>query len=190
VSDHPILVGRANAYICQVNALQSHVRQLISYYGNVYLVNLVNHKGYELPVKEAFERDMVAAASSDPAIANNAHYVYFDFHTECSKMRFDRVSVLIDRLRPALDAMGYFHSVSPAAVGFEKPGDTQVLSEQKGVIRSNCMDCLDRTNVTQSALGRWAANKQLRDAGVLSIKESVEDHDDFMTMFRNGELVG
>ncbi|RSH87097.1 hypothetical protein EHS25_003586 [Saitozyma podzolica] len=168
-----------------VNALQSHIRQLISYYGNVYLVNLVNHKGYELPVKDAFERDMVAAASSDPAIANNAHYVYFDFHTECSKMRFDRVSVLIDRLGPALDAMGYFHSVSPAAVGFEKPGDTQVLSEQKGVIRSNCMDCLDRTNVTQSALGRWAANKQLRDAGVLSIKESVEDHDDFMTMFRN-----
>jgi hypothetical protein len=129
---------------------------------------------------------MTAVASTDPVIANNAHYVYFDFHTECKKMRFDRISLLIDRLGPALDAMGYFHSVSPAVVGFEKPGDANVLSAQKGVVRSNCMDCLDRTNVTQSALGKWAANKQLRDAGVLSIKESVEDHEEFMIMFRNG----
>lgn len=25
----------------------------------------------------------------------------------------------------------------------------EILSEQKGVMRSNCIDCLDRTNVTQ-----------------------------------------
>lgn len=27
--------------------------------------------------------------------------------------------------------------------------DGEILSEQKGVMRSNCIDCLDRTNVTQ-----------------------------------------
>lgn len=150
-------------------------------------VNLVNHKGHELPVKEAFERAMSAARDSDPIIAQNAHYVYFDFHTECRKMRFDRVSVLIDRLTPALDAMGWYHSQSTGTTG-SGVGEVKVVSSQKGVIRTNCMDCLDRTNVTQSTLARWILNKQFRAAGLLSHKESIEDHDDFMTMFRNGKL--
>jgi hypothetical protein len=128
---------------------------------------------------------MVAAAEEDPSIAANAHYIYFDFHTECRKMRFDRISVLIDRLAPALEEMGWFHSVS--GTGSNSSLDVKVISTQKGVIRSNCMDCLDRTNVTQSALARWALTKQLRAAGILSHKESVEDHEEFMKTFRNGK---
>lgn len=50
------------------------------------------------------------------------------------------------------------------------------------------MDCLDRTNVSQSALGKWALNKQLREVGVLSVKETIEDHPEFMSIFRNGQL--
>lgn len=167
-------------------ALRAHLHQQISIYNHVYLVNLVNHKGYELPVKDAFERNMSTLALSDPLVASNAHYVYFDFHTECRKMRFDRISVLLDRMAPALEEIAWFHSVLPplTATG-ASGGDAKVLSEQKGVIRSNCMDCLDRTNVTQSALGKLALNKQLRSAGVLSIKESVDDHPEFMSMFRN-----
>ena len=49
------------------------------------------------------------------------------------------------------------------------------------------MDCLDRTNVSQSALGKWALNKQLREVGVLSVKETVEEHPEFMSVIRNGE---
>lgn len=146
----------------------------------MYLVNLVNHKGHELPVKEAFERAMVAVKQEDPIINANAHYVYFDFHTECRKMRFDRISVLIDRLAPSLDEMGWYHSVTGNS------SDVKVLTTQKGVVRSNCMDCLDRTNVTQSALARWALTRQLRAGGILSHKENVEDHEEFMHMFRNG----
>lgn len=127
---------------------------------------------------------MASACESDPILAAHAHYLYFDFHTECRKMRFDRVSVLIDRLTPSLEAMGWYHSQSTG------PGlaNVNVISKQKGVIRTNCMDCLDRTNVTQSALARWALNKQFRAAGILSHKESIEDHAEFMTMFRNGKL--
>jgi hypothetical protein len=150
---------------------------MINIYQRVTLVNLVNHKGHELPVKEAFERGMSNVAPSDPTIASAAQYLYFDFHTECKGMRFDRVSVLIDRLVPTLQDMGWYQAL----------GETQVLSKQTGVVRSNCMDCLDRTNVMQSALGKWALERQLRAAGVLSFKESVEDHPEFMSMFRNGE---
>lgn len=150
---------------------------MIKIYQRVTLVNLVNHKGHELPVKDAFELGMANVSASDPAIASAAQYVYFDFHTECKGMRFDRVSVLIDRLLPSLQDMGWYHAI----------GDTQVVTKQTGVMRSNCMDCLDRTNVMQSALGKWALERQLRASGVLSYKESVEDHPEFMSIFRNGE---
>lgn len=158
-------------------------------YQRVTLVNLVNHKGHELPVKEAFERGMTNVAAADPVIAANAQYLYFDFHTECRKMRFDRISVLIDRLAASLDESGWFHSVTPPITNLgTSGGETKVSKRQSGVVRSNCMDCLDRTNVSQSALGKWALNKQLKDAGVLSVKETIEDHPEFMSIFRNGQL--
>lgn len=45
---------------------------------------------------------------------------------------------------------------------------------------------LDRTNVVQSALAKWVLNNQLRQIGVLSVKESVEEHAAFLNLFRNG----
>jgi hypothetical protein len=40
-------------------------------------------------------------------------YVYFDFHAECSKMRWDRISVLIDQLKGDLANQQYvLHTVS------------------------------------------------------------------------------
>lgn len=168
--------------------MKLHLHQQIQIYQSVYHVNLVNHKGHELPVKEAFEKAIHAARDSDPIIAEKAHYLYFDFHTECRKMRFDRISVLIDRLTPALDSIGWYHSQSTGLNGVGA-GEVKVVAKQNGVIRTNCMDCLDRTNVTQSALGRWMLNRQFRAVGILSHKESIEDHDNFMTMYRNGTFL-
>lgn len=45
---------------------------------------------------------------------------------------------------------------------------------------------LDRTNVVQSALGKWVLNNQLRQVGVLSVKESIDEHAAFLDLFRNG----
>ena len=38
---------------------------------------------------------------------------------------------------------------------------------QKGVLRTNCIDCLDRTNVAQYAYGLVSLGKQLRTLGVM-----------------------
>ncbi|WWC72748.1 uncharacterized protein I206_106712 [Kwoniella pini CBS 10737] len=171
-------------------ALSAHLHSLIDLYGDIHLVNLVNQKGHEQPVKEAFEKYMTNLSSNDPVIADKGHYLYFDFHHECRKLRFDKIQLLIDRLEPDLDKMGWYHSINPTSSQYgNQPGaqekEVTILSKQGGIIRTNCMDCLDRTNVAQSALGRWALNKQLRMAGVISVKERVEDHDEFMAMFRN-----
>jgi hypothetical protein len=43
--------------------MRLHLEEQISLYGKQSLVNLVNHKGYEQPVKEAYEK-YVAQVSS------------------------------------------------------------------------------------------------------------------------------
>jgi phosphatidylinositol 4-phosphatase len=53
-----------------------------------------------------------------------------------------------------------------------------------GVVRTNCMDNLDRTNVVQSVLARWSLNKQLRALGILADGENAEQHQEFMRIFR------
>lgn len=51
------------------------------------------------------------------------------------------------------------------------------------------MDCLDRTNVAQAALAKDALQRQLVKTGILTVKEKLEDHPEFMHVFRNGELL-
>lgn len=50
------------------------------------------------------------------------------------------------------------------------------------------MDCLDRTNVVQSTFAKWVLTQQLREVGVLSNKEKVEEIASFMDLFRNGKM--
>lgn len=59
-----------------------------------------------------------------------------------------------------------------------------ILLEQKGVIRSNCIDCLDRTNVTQSYLGRKSLNSQLQRLGILSSTDCISSLGEVFEIFR------
>ncbi|XP_022767756.1 phosphoinositide phosphatase SAC8 isoform X6 [Durio zibethinus] len=65
--------------------------------------------------------------------------------------------------------------------------DGNILEEQKGIIRSNCIDCLDRTNVTQSYLARKSLNIQLQRLGVFTSTECIplfaEDYGKFRTLW-------
>ena len=74
-------------------------------------------------------------------------YEFFDFHHECAKMRYDRLSLLMDQL--SRHNMGYFCTSKQT----EKDKSlSNITRQQTGVFRTNCMDCLDRTNVVQSML--------------------------------------
>ncbi|KOB66000.1 Recessive suppressor of secretory defect [Operophtera brumata] len=86
---------------------------------------------------EALERGFRAAVAA--AALPNVRYEPFDFHAECSGMRYHRLQVLIDRIT---------HEQVPTAT------ERLRASEGSGVFRTNCVDCLDRTNVVQSLLAR------------------------------------
>lgn len=160
-----------------LEAMKAHFDQQIEIYGDQYLVNLVNSSGYERAVKDAYEKGVKNL--NNPRV----HYTYFDFHRECKGLRFDKVQILIDQLEDKLIKQGYFlqESSNSSTLG----ATSSPLSTQTSVVRTNCMDCLDRTNVLQSALAKWVLTRQLKQAGILNEQESLDLYPDFMFLFRN-----
>lgn len=187
-----------------VNAARKHFSEQIRIYGENYLVNLVNQKGREEKVKRAYEqlvRSLVTSSTEDARAdmesaekvhtveagrvqqdMDRLHYVYFDFHNETKGLKWHRAELLLNHLTDGLLRGKYFRGVEPPG---DRSGPLDARLLQSSVVRTNCMDCLDRTNVVQSMLGRWTATRQLVDAGVLQSGESASDDPEFENMFRN-----
>lgn len=162
-----------------IQASEKHFNEQIELYGKNYLVNLVNQKGYEQPVKESYER--CVEALNKPDLIN---YIYFDFHHECRNMRWGRVQLLIEKLQ----SLGYSDE------DYFTTTASLVESLQKSVVRTNCMDCLDRTNVVQSTLALWILKNQLQKIGINSIDANFQfqfqnlwaDNADFVSKLYSG----
>ncbi|EFW98939.1 phosphoinositide phosphatase [Grosmannia clavigera kw1407] len=148
-----------------VPAATAHFGEQVRLYGDNYLVNLVNQKGREQRVKEAYERlvrGMAATPGTAQSVAAHVHYIYFDFHAETKGMRLERAALLLDRMQEALVAQQYFRAADmPASARLE------VRSLQTSMVRTNCMDCLDRTNVVQTMLARWTLERMFADVGLM-----------------------
>lgn len=69
------------------------------------MVNLVDQKGSELLLEEAY-KNSIGEVNSE-----HVQYVAFDFHKECSKMRWHRLSILMDKISLDQDSYGYFMQV-------------------------------------------------------------------------------
>lgn len=83
-----------------LKAMKMHLEEQVALYGSQTLVNLVNSKGHEQPVKEGYENHVKMAKL--PSV----NYHHFDFHHECRHMRWDRISILIERIEPELEEKG------------------------------------------------------------------------------------
>lgn len=135
-------------------ALTQHFRHLNSKYGNVQVVSLVEKHGNEAIVGNAYQHHVQRLNDSRIVSDPEVGFEWFDFHNICRGMKFENVSLLMNTLGSKLDEFG--HSVEV---------DGKPVSKQGGVLRVNCMDCLDRTNVVQSACGRRALEEQLKEEG-------------------------
>ncbi|XP_025422349.1 phosphatidylinositide phosphatase SAC1 isoform X2 [Sipha flava] len=152
-----------------LEAANKHFNEQISIYGQQILINLIDHRGAEQELETKF-RDIVILLED-----NKIKYEAFDFHSECKKMRWDRLSILVNRVAHEQDNLKYFLLGS----------DGKLLISQKGVFRTNCVDCLDRTNVVQSLLGRRMLTIMLQKLDILNFGQKVEDQLDFESLFKS-----
>ncbi|XP_062501222.1 phosphatidylinositol-3-phosphatase SAC1-like [Corticium candelabrum] len=148
---------------------QRHFDSQIALYGRQIAVNLINQKGVEKPVGDEFRRQVDAM--------DNLMVTYhaFDFHHECKHMQWHRLSILLGQLADERKKQKYFL--------VDQKGDAIYL--QDGILRTNCMDSLDRTNVVQGIFAKASLQEQLEWFGILSVGEQVEQHRGFEFLYKN-----
>nr|KJB76969.1 hypothetical protein B456_012G115300 [Gossypium raimondii] len=149
--------------------VERHFNDLYQRYGETIAVDLTDKHGDEGQLSAAYAEEMQKLP--------NVRYVSFDFHHVCGSSNFANLQVLYDKISEEFEKQGYFL--------IDKDG--KILEEQRGIIRSNCIDCLDRTNVTQSYLAQKTLDIQLQRLGVFTSTEYIsmfpEDYVKFRTLW-------
>jgi len=148
--------------------LERHFHDLQKKYGAVLAVDLVNTGGGEGRLRERY------AKSIEPILSEDVRYVHFDFHRVCGHIHFERLSQLYEQIKDYLKKHRYFL--------INDKGEK--IEEQTGTVRTNCIDCLDRTNVTQSMIGRKILESQLQRIEVLGVNDTISNHPAFDTNYK------
>jgi len=148
--------------------LERHFNDLKKKYGSVLAVDLVNTNGGEGRLRERY------AKSIEPILNDDLRYVHFDFHRICGHIHFERLSQLYEQIEDYLKKHGYLL--------LNEKGEK--IQEQDGTVRTNCIDCLDRTNVTQSMIGRRILESQLQRIGVFSVSDTITKYPAFDASYK------
>ncbi|KAM7541625.1 hypothetical protein Aperf_G00000043699 [Anoplocephala perfoliata] len=113
-----------------------HFAQIMSHHHDTIILNLMSAKGSEGKLSD-FYRDYWNASDYQAKI----DYIHFDYHAVVAAKGIDGVWPLLTSLEDRLNNWGFFH--------FD---GTKVMRLQTGAVRTNCVDCLDRTNVVQAMI--------------------------------------
>lgn len=133
-------------------AFENHVNGLISSHGPVTAVSLIDTRGSEASLGEAF------GAAAQLMSESQLRYVPWDFHAKTKGMKYENVEL---DLMPSLDGDLERYSYYLRDRGGEEK------KSQSGVFRINCIDSLDRTNVVQCVIARRILDDALTELGVL-----------------------
>lgn len=139
------------------SSFRKHFQNLIRSYGSLIALSLVDQNGTEAILAASyarhFELDMDELCSELTSQSLSPFYrpqlCSFDFHYHCSGTDWEHgIQTLLSQVKSFASRQKFFvlHS--------QDGGNCTVRSLQDGVFRVNCVDCLDRTNVAQSAIAR------------------------------------
>ncbi|KAL6574589.1 Phosphoinositide phosphatase sac8 [Orobanche minor] len=146
--------------------VEHHFNDLLKRYGRCIVVDLTDKHGDEGFLSTAYAEEIQKLT--------HVRYVSFDFHQSCGNGNFDNIHLLYKEIAEDFEKQGYF-LLDP---------EGKILAEQDGIIRSNCIDCLDRTNVTQSYLAQKSLDSQLQRVGALSSTECISMFDEDFETFK------
>ncbi|KAK5797049.1 SacI homology domain-containing protein [Linnemannia elongata] len=125
-------------------AVRRHFEELIQKYEDVHIIDLLGIKDQgEVTLSQEY-RGQVEALKP---ILKHIHMTRFDYHSQVKGGNYEQVQNLLQHIRGDSERYGYF---------YHDLLSNSIIQTQRGVFRTNCLDCLDRTNVIQSSLSREA----------------------------------
>ena len=106
--------------------------------------------------KRVNEKDLLNRNLTTVEISKIQHnlimHIWFDYHSKCAGGKTSSLGELMPLLDPiTIGTSGYLH--------INRQG--KIVKKQNRIIRTNCIDCLDRTNVMQSNIARRVLQQQL-----------------------------
>lgn len=116
-------------------------------------------------------------------------------------MRYDRLTILLARIIADLDDYRYskytknfcfqVHTITYNDLlqysYFAVTKNGTLHGQQTGVFRTNCIDCLDRTNVVQSLIGKRVLEAQLQRYSVIKYRETIDSYKQLSNIFKNSK---
>ncbi|KIN00183.1 hypothetical protein OIDMADRAFT_124919 [Oidiodendron maius Zn] len=153
-----------------------HFDNLFDRYGApIYVLNLVKARE-RTPRESKLLREFTNAINylnqflpTDKRIIHKA----WDMSRASKSRDQDVIGTLENIAEEVVTTTGFFHNGD---------GHTTIPSVQNGIARTNCIDCLDRTNAAQFVIGKRALGHQLHALGVLS-DTSISYDTDAVNMF-------
>ncbi|XP_052025184.1 synaptojanin-2 isoform X2 [Apodemus sylvaticus] len=149
-------------------AFERHMVLLKEQYGKQVVVNLLGSRGGEEVLNRAFKKLLWASCH-----AGDTPMINFDFHQFAKGRKLEKLENL---LRPQLQLHWEDFDV------FAK-GENVSPRFQKGTLRMNCLDCLDRTNTVQSFIALEVLHLQLESLGLNSKPITDRFVESFKTMW-------
>ncbi|XP_051255782.1 synaptojanin-1 isoform X8 [Dicentrarchus labrax] len=182
LDENPHLVGShrvklSRGFEANAPAFERHFTALRRLYGKQVIINLLGSKEGEHMLSKAFQSHLKASEH-----ASAVKMVNFDYHQNVKGGKADKLhSVLKPYLSKFIEECGFFYY----------SGETGIARTQGGTIRTNCLDCLDRTNSVQAFFALEMLPKQLEEMGLTEKPQLVARFQEvFRTMWSaNGDSV-
>ncbi|KAL9103011.1 MAG: hypothetical protein Q9163_001901 [Psora crenata] len=153
-------------------AFNKHFESLEVDYGTVHILNLLSESKpgeaeltarYRYHVRHSpLTRQVDTLGVPESRLLD----VQFDFHAETRGGDYEAASTVKRLIQDRADSFAYFLcEQAPIRDRKTSPARATVISQQEGVFRTNCLDCLDRTNLIQTILSKMAMELFLHQRG-------------------------
>lgn len=133
-----------------LKAVRKHFKHISEDYSRILMVNLLKEKSER---EEMLSINIKNIVEDKKLELGEISYFHFDFHSHGIK----NLKWILEGTEEFVKSNGYYA---------ENLKTGEVLRYQSGIVRTNWMDCLDRTNFAQTKIYLYSLQKQLEDAGI------------------------
>lgn len=160
-------------------AFDKHFESLEMDYGSVHILNLLSEtKAGETELtaryRQHVQQSPLNAVLDLTKTSGNQDQLFesqFDFHAETrGSAGYETAGMVKQLIQERAESFAYFLCEGGPPAPFDnssaniaKAQNSKVILQQEGVFRTNCLDCLDRTNLIQTILSRMALEQFLRN---------------------------
>jgi hypothetical protein len=160
-------------------AFDKHFQNMDHSYGAVHVVNLLSadkKKPGEIELTQRYEDHIRRSGLNNENAGEHQllTYTHYDFHAETKGPQgLAGANNIVGYIGPVAKSFNYLyaedyaeHIKIPPSMVYSTIRKATPIMQQDGVFRTNCLDCLDRTNYVQTLISQLACEYYLEDRGV------------------------